>query len=106
MSALENDAKDILIPMLDEVRSLDEHAHGRLALWAAKMAVLMDAVGGNTVPYKVGQGLENHRRPHHGMRVWIAAYHDPDPLALVSRPIYIPQPGGTGEARAFTRPQG
>jgi hypothetical protein len=90
MSALENDVKDILTPMFHQVRSLDEHAQGRLALWAAKMAVLMDAVGGNIVPHGAGQGLEIYRQPHHGMLVWIAAYHDPNPLALVSRPIYMP----------------
>ncbi|MDX3867653.1 hypothetical protein [Streptomyces europaeiscabiei] len=90
MSTLENDVKDILIPMFFQVRSLDEAAQSRLALWAAKMAVLMDAVGANIVPHGAGQGLEIHRRPHHGMRVWIAAYHDPTPLALISRPIYMP----------------
>ncbi|MGW0885063.1 hypothetical protein [Streptomyces sp. NPDC002671] len=90
MSALENDIKEILTPMFFQVRSLDEHAQSRLALWAAKMAVLMDAVGGNVVPHGAGQGLEIYRRPHHGMRVWIAAYHDLNPLALVSRPIYMP----------------
>lgn len=90
MSALENDVKDILTPMFFQVRSLDEHAQSRLALWAAKMAVLMDAVGGNIVPHGAGQGLEVYRQPHSGMRVWIAAYHDPNPLALMSRPIYIP----------------
>ncbi|WP_327344427.1 hypothetical protein [Streptomyces europaeiscabiei] len=90
MSTLENDVKDILTPMFFQVRSLDEDAQCRLALWAAKMAVLMDAVGGNIVPHGAGQGLEVYRRPHHGMHVWIAAYHDPNPLALVSRPIYMP----------------
>ncbi|WDV53294.1 hypothetical protein PV963_24495 [Streptomyces coeruleorubidus] len=90
MSTLENDVKDILIPMFHQVRALDEHAQGRLALWAAKMAVLLDAVGGNIVPHGAGQGLEINRQPHHGMRAWIAAYHDPNPLALVSRPIYMP----------------
>ncbi|MFF3328729.1 hypothetical protein ACFYWX_04085 [Streptomyces sp. NPDC002888] len=91
MSALENDVKDILIPMFNQVRSLDEHAQGRLALWAAKMGVLMDAVSSNIVPHGAGQGLEIHRAPHHGMRVWIAAYHAPNPLAMVSRPIYMPR---------------
>ncbi|MFJ5728946.1 hypothetical protein [Streptomyces paradoxus] len=47
-------------------------------------------MGDNVLPHGVGQGLEIHRQPHHGMRVWIAAYHDPNPLALVSRPIYMP----------------
>ncbi|MEV4335496.1 hypothetical protein [Streptomyces sp. NPDC049590] len=93
MSTLENDVKDILLPMFFQVRSLDEHAQHRLALWAAKMAVLMDAVSGNVVPHGVGQGLEIHRQPHHGVRVWIAAYHDPNPLALISRPIYMPGEG-------------
>ncbi|MFD4502724.1 hypothetical protein [Streptomyces sp. NPDC058457] len=72
---------------------------GRLAgmCRAAKMAVLMDAIGDNIVPHGVGQGLEIHRQPHHGIRVWIAAYHDPNPLALVSRPIYMPRNDQRGE---------
>ncbi|MDQ0773076.1 hypothetical protein QF026_001542 [Streptomyces aurantiacus] len=90
MSTLENDVKDILVPMFFHVRSLDEHAQGRLALWAAKMAILFDAIGSSIVPHGAGQGLEVFRQPHHGMRVWIAAYHDVNPLAVVSRPIYMP----------------
>ncbi|MCZ4117925.1 hypothetical protein [Streptomyces sp. H39-S7] len=90
MSTLENDVKDVLIPMFHQVRSLDEYAQGRLALWAAKMAVILDAAGGNIVPHRAGQRLEIHRQPHDGMRVWITAYHDASPLALVSRPIYMP----------------
>ncbi|WP_405534724.1 hypothetical protein OG787_08205 [Streptomyces sp. NBC_00075] len=91
MSTLENDVKDILVPMFFQVRSLDEHTQGRLALWAAKMAVLLDVVGDNIVPHGAGQGLEIFRQPHHGMQVWIAAYHDVNPLAVVSRPIYMPE---------------
>ncbi|MFD3583491.1 hypothetical protein [Streptomyces sp. NPDC058683] len=76
--------------MFFHVRSLDEHAQGRLALWAPKMAILLDATGSNTVPHGAGQGLEIFGQPHHGMRVWIAAYRDVNPLTWVSRPIYIP----------------
>ncbi|GAB2497460.1 hypothetical protein GCM10027063_40910 [Promicromonospora xylanilytica] len=98
MSVLENDVKAVLIPLFHQVRSLDEHAQGRLALWAAKMAVLMDVASGNIVPHGAGQGLEIYRRPHHGMHVWIAAYHDTNPLAFVSRPIYMP---GNDRKNAF-----
>lgn len=90
MSTLENDVKDILVPMFFHVSSLNKHAQGRLALWAAKMAILFDAIGGNIVPHGAGQGLEIFRQPHHGMQIWIAAYHDVNPLTVVSRPIYMP----------------
>ncbi|MEV7144838.1 hypothetical protein [Streptomyces tauricus] len=79
--------KDILVPMFFHARSLDEHAQGRLAPWTAKMAIPFDAIDSNIIPHGTRQGLEIFRQPHHGMQVWIAAYHDVHPLTAVSRPI-------------------
>ncbi|WP_406187954.1 hypothetical protein [Streptomyces anulatus] len=63
----------------------------RLALWTAMKAILFDSAGEAVIPRGFSQSLEIFRHPHPGMRVWIAAYYDSSPLALVIRPIYAPQ---------------
>ncbi|MFI7657094.1 hypothetical protein ACIBX9_30985 [Streptomyces albidoflavus] len=96
MSTLENDVSKILLPMFYNVKSVTRDEQGRLALWAAMKAILIDSSGSSVVPHGFGQSLEIFRRPHQGMRIWMAAYDDDNPLALIVRPIYA----GAGEGDA------
>ncbi|MFI2725123.1 hypothetical protein [Streptomyces sp. NPDC018647] len=91
MSVLENDVSSILLPMFFNTRLVSEQEQVRLALWAAMKAVLFDSAGEAVIPRGFGQSLELFRHPHPGMHVWIAAYHDSNPLTLVVRPIYAAQ---------------
>lgn len=93
MSALENDVSKILLPMFYHVKSVSPNEQNRLALWAAVKAILIDSSGAATIPHGFGQSLEIFRRPHQGMRIWMATYEDDNPLALIIRRIYA----GDGE---------
>lgn len=88
MSALENDVSGILRPMFLHTRMVSEIDQRRLALWAVMKAILFDVAGEPVVPHGFGQSLNTFRQPHPDVRVWIAAYHDSDPLPLIIRPIY------------------
>lgn len=93
MSALENDVSKILRPMFLHTRMVSEADQKRLALWAAMKVILFDAAGESVVPHGFGQSLNIFRQPHPDIRVWIGAYHDPDPLPLIIRPIYAESAG-------------
>ncbi|MFK0014831.1 hypothetical protein [Streptomyces sp. NPDC091027] len=85
--------------MFLHTRIVPEVEQRRLALWAVMKAILFDAAGEPVVPHGFGQSLNILRQPHPDIRVWIAAYHDPDPLPLIIRPIYAES---TGEAERLT----
>lgn len=77
MSTIENDVKDTLISMFTNARILSTPEQERIALWAAVKAVLFDmASGAPVLPRGFGHDLNIKRRPHPGMRIWIAAYSD------------------------------
>ncbi|RPK43622.1 hypothetical protein EES39_18710 [Streptomyces sp. ADI92-24] len=97
MSVLDNDASSIMLPMFFSTRLVSEEEQLRLALWAAMKAVLFDSAGEAVIPRGFSQSLEIFRHPHPGMHVWIAAYHDSNPLTLAIRPIYASQ-STTGES--------
>ncbi|MFF8934647.1 hypothetical protein ACF08O_07910 [Streptomyces paradoxus] len=77
-SALENDVKDISTPMFPSGEIARPPRSRSTRSGSRQDGRFIDAVGGNIVLHEAGQGLEICRQPHHGMRVWIAAYHDPN----------------------------
>ncbi len=77
MSTIENDVKEAIISMFAIARSLTMPEQERIALWAAVKAISFDMSSGAPVlPRYFGHYLNIKRRPHPGMRVWIAAYTD------------------------------
>jgi hypothetical protein len=77
MSTIENDVKDIIFSMFTSARILSVPEQERIALWAAVKAILFDMASGEPIlPRGFGHYLNIKRRPHPGMRIWIAAYLD------------------------------
>jgi hypothetical protein len=84
MSTIENDVKDLITALVDQTRVIDRREQELLALWATKVALLLDAASDNPViPRGFGHDLRIHKRPHAGVHVWTAAYVEPtDTLAV------------------------
>ena len=76
MATLENDISQILRRMFDlRPMDLQPEDQARLALWAAKIAILVDVANPTPlVPRGFGQDLRIQKRPHAGMSVWLASY--------------------------------
>ena len=78
LATLENDVSQILRKMFDFAYELPHEDQARLALWAAKIAILVDAASETrVVPRGFGHDLKIQRRPHRDMYVWLAAYAGP-----------------------------
>jgi hypothetical protein len=78
LATLENDISQILRKMFDFAYELPPEDQARLALWAAKIAILVDAASTTRlVPRGFGHDLKIQRQPHQGMYVWLAAYGGP-----------------------------
>lgn len=93
MSTLENDAKPVIRKLIYEACDLTAAEQEILAEWATMKAILIDSGSKNpVVPRGFGRDLKIQRTPHDGVQIWIAAFHDLQPLlAALPRLIYASQ---------------
>ncbi|MGI5180576.1 hypothetical protein ACQEVZ_30110 [Dactylosporangium sp. CA-152071] len=76
-SALESDVQKIMLPMFDGRAELDRHDQRRLASWALKTALVLDAIRRTrVVPRGFGQDLLIHQQPSPAVTVWVGRHMD------------------------------
>lgn len=75
MSVLENDAREVLLPMLKTQRTdIDQIQCRTLATWAVMKAYEIDSYADNVVPSGYLHDLRIRKIPPHGTQVWIGGY--------------------------------
>ncbi|WP_157744340.1 hypothetical protein [Micromonospora viridifaciens] len=90
MSVVENDAKDLILSLVDHARPITPSEQQTLALWATLKALVIDSATTRLAPRGFGHDLKIKREPHSGTYVWIAAYADHnEPLKVMPWIIYV-----------------
>ncbi|MGW1450169.1 hypothetical protein ACWCO3_18060 [Micromonospora sp. NPDC002411] len=83
MSVVENDARQLILSLVDFARPITPREQQTLALWATLKALVIDSASTRLTPRGFGHDLKIKREPHQGIYVWIAAYADPnEPLKV------------------------
>ncbi|WP_344610663.1 hypothetical protein [Dactylosporangium salmoneum] len=98
MSTMEQDVKPQLISLFDNVTLVDRFNQVRLATWATKIALLLDAAGPNPlIPRGFGHDLRIRKQPHRGIWVWMATYSDVADVLPVHPWLILPPAGGDSD---------